>query len=139
MVVGRANDQVRLADDAPLVGDVVMRECAARRLDGANPLARGLARDSAHVRIGDLGILSQLEHPLTGKEHLDQARPVSGQCGVHGLGPHIVVELFVCFLRQGGSHAIGRVEPSQRGGTIDAAIRAVSQPLPADLLQVREL
>ncbi len=49
-----------------------------------------------------------------------------------------VVKAFVLGLGQRRGHAIGGVEPAERGGTIDAAVGAIDESLPADLLEVGE-
>ncbi len=42
IVVGGADDEIRLGHDAPLIGPVVMRESPTRRFDDANSFGWGL-------------------------------------------------------------------------------------------------
>ena len=50
-----------------------------------------------------------------------------------------IVDLLVFGLGQRRGHAVGRVEPRQWRGLVNARVLAVDQPLPADLLQIGEL
>ena len=51
VVLRRRDDEVHLGNDAVLVGMVVVDEVAARGLDDAYAVARGLGREVADVRV----------------------------------------------------------------------------------------
>jgi len=106
VVVRRADDQVGLLDDAPLVGDAVVHQGAARRLDDAHALSRLLGRQIAHVRVGDVGVGAQLQQPLGRVEQLDQPRPMRREGMVHRLAAQGGVELLVGLLCARRRHAV---------------------------------
>ena len=61
-----------------------------------------------------------------------------GQRGVHRLAAQRVVKALVLGLGQRRGHPVGGVQPAERRGAIDPAVRAVDKALPADLLEVGE-
>ena len=58
---------------------------------------------------------------------------------VHLLRAQRGVEALELFLRQGGGDAVGHIQARERRGRVDTAVLAVDEPLPTDLLEVREL
>ena len=65
IVVGGANDEIHFGYKSPLIGPVMMRERAARRLNDADPLRWNLSRLRVNIRRSDLRVSHQL-HPAFG-------------------------------------------------------------------------
>ena len=96
-------------------------------------------RQRAHLRVGDLRVGGQFGHPLRRVHELDDPGPVVGQRVVDGLAAQGRDELLVGLLCARGRHAVGDVQPGQRRDAVDAAVGAVGEPVPADVLQEAEL
>ena len=50
IIIGRTDDEIRLGHDAALIGPVMVREGAARRLDNSNSFSGNLSRFGVNVR-----------------------------------------------------------------------------------------
>ena len=87
----------------------------------------------------DLRVFEELDHSLGRLEGFDEPGPVEGQRVVDGFAAQDLVHPVVVDLGPGRLHAVGGVEPGQRGDPVDAAVVALDESFPADLLQEGEL
>ena len=62
VIIGGAHDEIHLGHHAALIGPVMMRQGAARRLDTAHAFGRLLGGNDMEIRRSDLGIGGQF-HP----------------------------------------------------------------------------